>query len=219
MFLDRSCGIFSWLNFLVMLIVMLWLGLLFTTNLSQLKIAKLRSKNKRTLSMILEKGFESTVIIFIQSRLIRIWLWNGSIGTGFVISSLEWYLHHRMASSIENVKAWMGRMAKEDYCVKTCQPRTRKKKGLASIFIKCWNEPIITSYLHKTIFPLLAMYNLKLWFWRTNFGLDISIVSSYRNYLKFLILRGRKRISEIVLAHSQIMGNGELFLLSAAAAA
>ena len=165
--------------------------------------------------MILEKGFESTVIIFIQSRLIRIWLWNGSIGTGFVISSLEWYLHHRMASSIENVKAWMERMAKEDYCVKTCQPRTRKKKGSSfNLYqmLKWANNYIISSQNYIS----LTMYNLKLWFWRTNFGLEISIVSSYRNYLKFLILRGRKRISEIVLAHSQIMGNGELFLLSAA---
>ena len=46
-------------------------------------------------------------------------------------------------------------MANEEYCVKTCQPRTRKK-GLASIFIKCWNEPIITSYLHETICHLLC---------------------------------------------------------------
>ena len=84
-----------------------------TTNLSQLKIAKLRSKNKRTLSMILEKGFESTVhnlhSIKINKNLIMKWFnWHG------FCNIIIRYLHHRMASSIENVKARMGRMVNED---------------------------------------------------------------------------------------------------------
>ena len=116
--------------------------------------------------MKLEKGFESKVSLFIHSikinkNLIMKWFnWHG------FCNIIIRYLHHRMASCIENVKARMGRMENEEYCVKTCQPRTRKK-GLASIFIKCWNEPIITSYLHETICQLLRTTSN---IWRTNFG-------------------------------------------------